>query len=92
MSAIPTKAIANLSAAVAARPNHHDRTGGTAHAIRPFSCLGLFEEDTFMSAPRDPRAVAQPTKPDESTQHEPRAPGDQTDENSTGLDLSLIHI
>ncbi len=33
-----------------------------------------------MPAPRDPHAVAQPSKTGEAPQHEPRVPGAKTDE------------
>lgn len=39
-----------------------------------------------MSTPRDPHAVAQPSRPDEAPQHDPRVPGGQTDEPGERVD------
>lgn len=39
-----------------------------------------------MSTQRDPHAVVQPSKAGEAPQHEPRVPGDQTDDAAAGTD------
>ncbi len=39
-----------------------------------------------MSTHRDPHAVAQPSDAGEAPQHEPRVPGDQTDDADTRTD------
>ncbi len=39
-----------------------------------------------MSIQRDPHAVSQPSKVGEAPQHDPRVPGQQTDEHEQGLD------